>query len=696
MTDAERPRKFLTRRWLGLAAVAVLLPLLATLVMVWTTQDRRDQLDNIPVAIVNNDTIITDPQPMAAGRALASALMHPADGDPQLDWVLTDEDDAEERLRTGEYYAVLTIPSDFSKAILSTGTDNPESGQVQLTSNAAASQTVPYISKQVVAAATQALGQQSTEAYLKQVYAGFNQIANGQQSAAQSAQQLASGTSELADGADDLESGTSSLAIAVGELATGSAELEQGADSVAAGSVRVQQGTTDLAAGARGLADAGAGLADGAGRLAARADEYADRSAAVARGSSAVARTATRVSGAAGRLAAGLTALSDRCAAAGGSAQFCADLRLARAGSRVVAAGNRLLVRETDALSRAQAGLADGAEALAAGDRGLAAGARRLDDGASRLARSAGELARGAGEVAQGATQLASSSGQLASGAQQAADGADSLVSGSETLASSAGQVDAGAQQLASGLAKGAKQSPTYSKSEQDALAATVSEPVELTATTEHDDAANGFLIGAILGVLLWLAALAGAVLLDVSAAKRFALAPLSSGRIALAEAGPAAVLGLVQGAVVVLALVIGGVSMTSAIGVALMSLLAAVVFSILGYTLRLAGGPIGIAVFVLFLLVQIAALSNVVPLETAPAPLQRLNSLLPLTAYADAVNRLVAGGEVGSIVGPVVVLLGWGLAAVVAVSMIVKRMRVASSPPTLATPPGVGTAPST
>jgi putative membrane protein len=111
------------------------------------------------------------------------------------------------------------------------------------------------------------------------------------------------------------------------------------------------------------------------------------------------------------------------------------------------------------------------------------------------------------------------------------------------------------------------------------------------------------------------------------------------------------------------------------------------VVFSILGYALRLGGGPVGIAVFVLFLLVQIAALSNVVPLETAPAPLQRLNSLLPLTAYADAVNRLVAGGEVGSTVGPVVVLVGWGLAAVVAVSVIVKRMRVASSPRGVPTP---------
>ena len=182
------------RRWAGLAIVAVLLPLLAALVMVWTTDDRRDQIGDIPVAIVNNDTIITDPQPMAAGRALTASLTDPTDGDPQLDWTLTDPDDAKEGLRTGDYYAVLTIPSDFSKAILSTGTDTPGERPARATSNAAASQTVPYISEQVVAAAAQALGNQSTQAYLKQVYAGFNQIADGQQNAASSAQQLAGGT----------------------------------------------------------------------------------------------------------------------------------------------------------------------------------------------------------------------------------------------------------------------------------------------------------------------------------------------------------------------------------------------------------------------------------------------------------------------------------------------------------------------
>ena len=63
----------------------MLLPLLATLVMVWTTDDRRDQIGDIPVAIVNNDTIITDPQPMAAGRALTASLTHPSDASNKLD-----------------------------------------------------------------------------------------------------------------------------------------------------------------------------------------------------------------------------------------------------------------------------------------------------------------------------------------------------------------------------------------------------------------------------------------------------------------------------------------------------------------------------------------------------------------------------------------------------------------------------------
>ena len=59
--------------WRSLALVGLVLPLVAAAVLVWATTGRQDNLDRIPVAVVNNDKIIQQPQPMAAGRALAAS-----------------------------------------------------------------------------------------------------------------------------------------------------------------------------------------------------------------------------------------------------------------------------------------------------------------------------------------------------------------------------------------------------------------------------------------------------------------------------------------------------------------------------------------------------------------------------------------------------------------------------------------------
>ncbi|MEQ6903449.1 YhgE/Pip family protein [Nocardioides sp. YIM 152588] len=193
--------------WRRLALAGLVLPLLAATVLVWATTSRPDHLDKIPVAVVNNDKIITDPQPMAAGRALAAALTQPSPGQSNLDWVLADTADAAQGLADGDYYAVLTIPEDFSKSILSTGTDDPAQGKLQLVSNGAASSTVPYISEVVASQAAASLGRQSTEGYLGQVYAGLNTLASSTAKAATSGGQLADGTAQLADGAAQLDSG---------------------------------------------------------------------------------------------------------------------------------------------------------------------------------------------------------------------------------------------------------------------------------------------------------------------------------------------------------------------------------------------------------------------------------------------------------------------------------------------------------
>jgi len=45
---------------LGRLLVIALVPLLAAMVLVWSTSHRQEKVDKIPVAVVNNDTIITD------------------------------------------------------------------------------------------------------------------------------------------------------------------------------------------------------------------------------------------------------------------------------------------------------------------------------------------------------------------------------------------------------------------------------------------------------------------------------------------------------------------------------------------------------------------------------------------------------------------------------------------------------------
>ncbi len=679
------------RRWSRFIGVGLLLPLLAAMVLLWSTSDRQQRLDKVPVAIVNNDKIVSQPTTVAAGRALTASLTDPTSSDPTLDWKLTDSDDAKQGMRSGEYYAVLTIPSDFSSAIVSTGSDKPVRGKLTLKSNAAASSTVPYISEQVVAAAATALGNQSTQGYLKNVYGGFNQIAQSNQKAASSASSLANGTQQLSHGAAQLDSGADSLSSSLGEVASGTEELQSGTASVRTGSEEVARGASKLSQGARKLHHGADQLASSSQALATRGGKFAVRAGQVARGASLVDRGAARLSTGTQSVADDLRDLRLACAAAGGSAGFCGDLDRVQTRSREVALASRVDCPGHPRVARATTVIAGGADALADGERKVARGAQSLDGASGRLSSSATKLSSGAASVAGGATSVDAATGKLVGGTQATSSAGESLASGSATLSSSASSANDGAQSLSSGLAKGAKESPTYSSSEQTALADTVSQPVDLTHTTEHTDHGNGWLLAAIVAMILWLAALAGAVGVDVAGALRNALAPVSSRRIAVVQALPVVGLAIAQAVAVLLAVAVLHVSMAAVVPFVLVTVLAALCFSLLAYALRLAMGWVGVGIFLLFLVVQVAALGNVLPLETAPAALRAVNGLLPLTAYVNGASQLVSGGDVGSTFATVLVLLVWGLAGYGATVSLVKRHRMRRPAP--ATAAGVGSA---
>lgn len=677
--DDGRPTR--GRRWRRVVTLGLLLPLLASAVLVWSASGRQSKLDKVPVAIVNNDQILTDPQPMAAGRSLTAALTHPTSTKDSLEWTLTDSKDAEDGLRDGTYYAVLTVPKDFSSSILSSGTDKPSRGQLSLVSNNAASTTVPFISHQVASAAATSLGVQTTEGYLGNVYGGFNSLAQSSSKAASSASQLAGGTSQLASGASKLDAGAGSLATSLGQVSAGAATLATSTLSVHGGAHQVHSGATGIAQGSGRLHSSAARLSGASTMLAGKSAGLARASHTLARGTQLVS-LGVRGLGAADRLlSVELSALSDRCLVDGGSVRFCR--RLARSqvhADRLATAAGRLGGRADRTASGADS-LADGATSLAHGADALAGGNAQLSGASGKLSSSAVRLQHGAATLDEGSAQLVTGADQLASATRSTAEAGGSVASGSRSLSSSAGKTDDGAHSLSSGLAKQAKSSPTYSSNQQKALKRVVSQPVELTSQVQHDSHGNGWLIAVILAVILWLATLVAALSLDVAGVRRHALAPVSSRRIALSQGLPVVGFAVLQALAVVAALVILPAPTAAVVPLVLLTLLAGLAFALLALALRLALGRAGVTAFVLLLILQLAASGNVIPLETAPALLQKLNGVLPLTAFVNGASQLVSGGHAASLVAVVSVLTVWGAGSALVLVTAVKRRRSEPAP---------------
>jgi putative membrane protein len=71
----------------------------------------------------------------------------------------------------------------------------------------------------------------------------------------------------------------------------------------------------------------------------------------------------------------------------------------------------------------------------------------------------------------------------------------------------------------------------------------------------------------------------------------------------------------------------------------------------------------------------QVVSLGGLIPVDTAPGPLQALNGVLPLARAADAFTGSALGGQVGSPAADLLVLLLWGGGAL-AVSALAARRR--------------------
>ncbi|MGL5296882.1 MAG: YhgE/Pip family protein [Culicoidibacterales bacterium] len=86
----------------------------------------------IKVAVVNEDSGTTfQDKPYNIGEEVIAKLKT----NDQLDWQFVDKSDADSGLNTGEYYAMITLPTNFSKDVLSVTTDAVQQARITYTSN---------------------------------------------------------------------------------------------------------------------------------------------------------------------------------------------------------------------------------------------------------------------------------------------------------------------------------------------------------------------------------------------------------------------------------------------------------------------------------------------------------------------------------------------------------------------------------
>ncbi len=375
------------RVWFFAALIA---PLVIVGALLGTGSAGDQALERIPVALVNNDELLTEVDEdgeetfFLASKPLVTELV--TNDDLDFDWVITSSELAQEMLARGDVYAVVEIPADFSKTVQSLDSDDPQQSAFTITTDPSRS----YLAGVLAGALGQSIAQGVSAEFGKTLTEGLFSVivdlGDAFIEAADAAEELKEGTTSLLEGARELDSGVSDLNDGVAELATGYGTFDDGLNTYLDGVKTLATGVGTLKTGTEGL-----------GALSTGITQYTQG-----------------VSG----VSAGLQAFDVGC---GG----CVPDDLLAGLSGLATNGSTLATQTNTALTGVRSGIVEldkGASALASGANDIATGSGDIRSGTDELAAGTTELSDGVGEFSEGIKELDDGVGEFAEGLRTGAD----------------------------------------------------------------------------------------------------------------------------------------------------------------------------------------------------------------------------------------------------------------------------------
>ena len=247
-----------------------LIPALYNIIFLSSMWDPYGQLSDLPVAVVNNDKEASyNGNSMSIGKDMVSNL----EQNKSLDFHFVDEEEGKKGLEDGDYYMVVTLPSDLSEKAASILTDHPEQMQIDYQTSSGHSFIASKMSDSAMTQLKQNVSTNVTETYTKALFNKMVELKDGMSQAASGSEKLTDGANQLVTGSQTLTTNLHSLADSSLTFSNGTEQFTKGLSSYVSGVEQLHLGLGTFNSGLVTYTGAVSKLDSGLGQLASKSPE---------------------------------------------------------------------------------------------------------------------------------------------------------------------------------------------------------------------------------------------------------------------------------------------------------------------------------------------------------------------------------------------------------------------------------------
>lgn len=212
-------------------AVVLLIPFMYSFFYLKSYWDPYGNLSDLGVAIVNNDN--------KEDNSLSEKFVNSLKDSDSCKFEVVDSSKANDGLTNGDYYAIITIPENFTENINNAGEKNRSVTTITYAPNQKSNYLASQIISRVVLEAEKGLEGEISSAVVGSLVDNLNEVPK-------SLQTIVDATDKLQEGSDNLKSGLGQINEGTKILSSKYTELDQGIDSVKNGASSLNDGVNDL------------------------------------------------------------------------------------------------------------------------------------------------------------------------------------------------------------------------------------------------------------------------------------------------------------------------------------------------------------------------------------------------------------------------------------------------------------------